>query len=107
MMSKLKKVIEKLRRFTIRYYVSELIKGILLFFSSGALYLFFILFFISIFPGTALYMYIRNEHNDMIIYYNDMNTSYNTMLKKLNGIKAEIDEIDNSCRCLDTYIDEI
>ena len=68
---------------------------------------FFILFFISIFPGTALYMYIRNEHNDVIIYYNDMNTSYNTMLKKINGIKAEIDEIDNSCRCLDTYIDEI
>ena len=68
---------------------------------------FSILFFISICPGTALYQYIKNEHNDMILYYNDMNTSYNKMLKKINGIKAEIDEIDNSCRCLDTYIDEI
>lgn len=44
MMSKLKTVIEKLRRFTIKYYVSELIKGIILFFSLGVLYLFFILF---------------------------------------------------------------
>ena len=68
---------------------------------------FSILVFISIYPGTTLYHYIINEHNAMIDCYNDMNTSYKTMLKKINGIKAEIDEIDNSCRCLDTYIDEL
>jgi hypothetical protein len=68
---------------------------------------FAILCFISIFPGTTLYLYIKHEHTTMFHEYNNMNTSYNTKLTKINRIEAEIDEIDNSCRCLDTYIDEL
>jgi len=43
-MSGFKKIEQKLHQFTRKYYVNELIKGIILFLSLGFLYLFFTLF---------------------------------------------------------------
>ena len=39
--------------------------------------------------------------------YNDMKKTHKLSKTKINDIKRDITEIDNSCRCLDDYIDEI
>ena len=91
------------------YFIfSFLIAPILSLFSSIIDYnVFLMLIFLSIYPGTILFLFIKNDVNNNNIKLNELIEWKKNIIKDLNKIQNEINETDNSCRCLDTYIDEL
>tara|TARA_R110002074_G_scaffold194229_1_gene360292 strand:- start:941 stop:1192 length:252 start_codon:yes stop_codon:yes gene_type:complete len=69
--------------------------------------IFTLLFFLSIYPGTILYFYVKDEIQKNKDKYEKITDKFDITLKKINELMKEIDETENSCRCLDTYIDEL
>lgn len=91
------------------YFIfSFLIAPILSLFSSIIDYnVFLMLIFLSIYPGTILFLFIKNDVNNNNIKLNELVEWKKNIINDLNKIQNEINETDNSCRCLDTYIDEL
>jgi len=69
--------------------------------------LFFVLVFLSIYPGTILYFYIKQDIRKNNKKYTEFMNWYNNILDDITKITKEIEETGNSCKCLDTYIDEL
>ena len=68
---------------------------------------FIILFFLSIYPGTILYFFVKDEVQKNQTRYDEFMKSHDATLNKIKELRKEITETENSCRCLDTYIDEL
>ena len=68
---------------------------------------FFILVLTSIYPGTILYFYIKKDIRKNKEKYTEFMNWYNSILSDITKIIKEIEETENSCKCLDTYIDEL
>ena len=91
------------------YYIfAFLISPIIVFMTSIINYrMFFILVFLSIYPGTILYFYIKEDIRKNNEKYTEFMDWYNSILDDITKITKEIEETENSCKCLDTYIDEL
>ena len=91
------------------YYIfAFLISPIIVFMTSIINYrMFFILIFLSIYPGTILYFYIKEDIRKNNEKYTEFMDWYNSILDDITKITKEIEETENSCKCLDTYIDEL
>lgn len=91
------------------YYIfAFLISPIIVFMTSIINYrMFFVLVFLSIYPGTILYFYIKQDIHKNNEKYTEFMNWYNNILDDITKITKEIEETENSCKCLDTYIDEL
>jgi peptidoglycan hydrolase CwlO-like protein len=68
---------------------------------------FCVLFFLSVYPGTVLYYYIKSEVQKNSSEYEQLLNGYSAINNDAKKLKKEIDEIELSCNCLNNYIDEI
>lgn len=90
------------------YILSFLIMPFLVFVSSVInIKLFLTCFFLSIYPGTVLYYYMKNEINNNNKEYEKLYNSYSSIITEINEIKKDIEDTERSCTCLDNYIDEL
>lgn len=91
------------------YYIfAFLISPIIALMSSVINYhMFLTLVFLSIYPGTILYFYIKEDIRKNKEKYTDFMKWYNDVLDDIIKISKEIEETESSCRCLDSYIDEL
>ena len=48
----------------------------------------------------------QSKHQKIINKYNNLVNITKSYEKDINELKKDIDETENSCRCLDNYIDE-
>ena len=69
--------------------------------------IFIVLFFLSIYPGTILYFFVKDEVQTNQTRYDEFIKSHNSTINKIKELRKEINETENSCRCLDAYIDEL
>ena len=68
---------------------------------------FFVLLFLSIYPGTVLYYYIKTEVDRNSSEFEQLLKSYSSIENEITELNNEIDETERSCNCLDNYIDEL
>ena len=51
--------------------------------------------------------FCKEKHAKIINKYNDLVNITKSYEKEIDELKKDIDKTENSCRCLDNYIDEI
>ena len=90
------------------YILSFLIMPIFAFMTSIVnVKFFFVLLFLSIYPGTVLYYYIKTEVDRNSSEFEQLLKSYSSIENEITELNNEIDETERSCNCLDNYIDEL
>ena len=70
-------------------------------------YLFFTFITINLSYIFKILQLFKLKHEKIINKYNNLVNITNSYEKDINELKKDIDETENSCRCLDNYIDEI
>ena len=71
------------------------------------LFLIIYLFFLSIYPGTILYLQIKEDILKTKSKYDEFISFYKSHNENILKITKDIKETEDSCKCLDTYIDEL
>lgn len=70
-------------------------------------YLFFTFITINLSYIFKILQLFKLKHEKIINKYNNLVNITNSYEKDINELKKDIDKTENSCRCLDNYIDEI
>lgn len=92
--------------YILSFVLSPLLAFITIFYEYDIFVIIF-LFFLTIYPGTILYFEVKKDILNKKEQYDEFITWCKTNNENILKITKEIEETENSCKCLDTYIDEL
>ena len=92
--------------YILSFVISPLIAFMSIFYDYD-IFLIVFLFFLSIYPGTFLYFQIKKDFLTKKEQYDEFISWCKSHNENILKITKEINETENSCKCLDTYIDEL